>query len=272
MKKSRKKDESKFDFIEEYAKAVEEAEAEAEPEVEAEAEAEVESEAGAEPEAEVESEAEAEAEPETEVAPEAEAEPEHENEAEAESEETAPEQDEDEDETDTDSPEYRRQMRHKRRVRNQVLAYTAMLIVLAGLGAGVAFAAHHIVGAVNDKREAEAQAAAQAAAEAEAQEEIVVEAPEAVQEAEADPVADNYEEEIPVMTVDDYLAEMVTSTISQMPVEDKIAQLFMVTPEALTGVQAATKAGDGTRDALGKYAVCGLVYDRRNIESEDQLT
>ncbi len=249
MKKTRKKDESKFDFIEEYAKAVEEAEAEA-PEQGRDIN-------GSSDSDEI-----------------------HDGKAEEKTEEKTGSNDvksendgeSDEDEIDTDSPEYRRQMRHKRRVRNQVLAYTAMLIVLASLGIGIAFAVHQVMGIVNDRSDAEAQAAAQAAAEAAAQEEIVVEAPEVTQETEPDLIEDTYEEEIPVMTEDDYLAEMVSSTISQMPIEDKVAQLFMVTPEALTGVQAATKAGDGTRDALGKYAVCGLVYDRRNIESEDQLT
>lgn len=252
MKKNRKVDESKFDFIEEYAKAVEEAEAGAETD-----------EAPAE-EAEKTNAEEATVEPEADAATE--------ESAETADEEAVKDSAEEIEEIDTESPEYRRMMRHKRRVRNQVLAYTAMLIVLVLIGVGAAFAAHSVMEIINDKKDAQAQAEALAAAEAAAQEEIVVEAPEATQEAEAETADDTYEEELPVMTEEDYLAEMVTSTISQMPIEDKIAQLFMITPEALTGVQAATKAGDGTRDALGKYAVCGLVYDRRNIESEDQLT
>ena len=252
MKKSRKVDEKKFDFIEEYAKAVEEAEASAEENAEEPEEAPAE-EPAEEPPAEEPAE-----------------EPE---EATADKSADKPSDDEEEiEEIDTDSPEYRRMMRHRRRVRNQILAYTGLLILLAAIGVGVAFGVHTVMGIFNAKREAEAQAAAQAAAEAAAAQEIVVEAPEAVAETTPEPESDEYEEEVPVMTEEDYLAEMVTSTISQMPIEDKIAQLFIITPEALTGVSAATKAGDGTRDALSKYAVCGLIYDRRNVEDEDQLT
>ena len=43
------------------------------------------------------------------------------------------------------------------------------------------------------------------------------------------------EEELVEMTSEDYLNEMVETTISQMSLEDKVAQLFMITPEALTG-------------------------------------
>ena len=169
-----------------------------------------------------------------------------------------------------DSPEYRKVMRHKRRVRNQVIAYIVTVLLLAGIGVGVYFGAQYLTKIVkaDQAKKAEEKAAEEAAAAAEEAEkqEIVVTAPETVEEEE-----DTYEEEIVEMTPEDYLNEMVTSTITQMPLEDKVAQLFVITPEALTGVGAATKAGDGTKEALSKYAVGGLIYDKRNIEDEDQL-
>lgn len=45
----------------------------------------------------------------------------------------------------------------------------------------------------------------------------------------------------------------------------------MVTPESITGVTTAVRAGDGTRDALAKHAVGGIVYFSKNIQSADQL-
>lgn len=268
MRKNRKVDEKKFDFIEEYAKAVEEAESRPEEAEEAPEEQEAE-ESGASTEEQAEASDE-------EAAPEEQTEASEEipKEQEETSEESGADEEEEEEtlEIDTDSPEYRRMMRHKRRVRNQILAYTGVLILFALIAAGLTYGLHSVAVMVNEQREAEAAAEALAAAEAAAQEEIVIEAPEVTATPETDTVDDTYTEDAPVMSEEDYLAEMVASTISQMPVEDKIAQLFMVTPEALTGVSAATKAGDGTRDALSKYAVCGLIYDRRNIESEDQLT
>ena len=54
--------------------------------------------------------------------------------------------------------------------------------------------------------------------------------------------------------------------------EDRVAGLFIVTPEALTGVDRVVKAGDGTKEALEKYAVGGLIYFKQNIQSEEQVT
>ena len=169
-----------------------------------------------------------------------------------------------------DSPEYRKIMRHKRRVRNQVIAYIVTFLLLAGIGIGVYFGAQYLTKIIkaDQAKKAEEKAAEEAAAAAEEaqKQEIVVTAPETVEEED-----NSYEEEIVEMTPEDYLNEMVTSTITQMPLEDKVAQLFVITPEALTGVGAATKAGDGTKEALSKYAVGGLIYDKRNIEDEDQF-
>ncbi|MBQ8946307.1 MAG: beta-N-acetylhexosaminidase [Lachnospiraceae bacterium] len=164
----------------------------------------------------------------------------------------------------------KREIRRARRIRNQIIAYVSLAVVLLLLGFGIFMGVRAITRVIkgHQAQKAEEEAAVEAAAEQ--QEEIVVQAPETSEpEPEEDPA---YEEQLEEMTADDYLNEMVTSTISQMPVEDKVAQLFMITPEALTGVGAATKAGEGTRDALVKYAVGGLIYDRKNIEDEGQFT
>ncbi|MCI9125506.1 MAG: hypothetical protein HFH35_15880 [Eubacterium sp.] len=59
--------------------------------------------------------------------------------------------------------------------------------------------------------------------------------------------------------------------IQEMTLEEKIAQLFILTPEALTGVQRAVKAGETTQKAVDAYPVGGLVYFQKNIESEKQF-
>ena len=59
--------------------------------------------------------------------------------------------------------------------------------------------------------------------------------------------------------------------IQNMPLEDKVAGLFITTPESITGVSAAVQAGDGTKDALSQYPVGGIVYAAKNIQSADQL-
>ncbi|MDE5892390.1 MAG: beta-N-acetylhexosaminidase, partial [Acetatifactor sp.] len=53
---------------------------------------------------------------------------------------------------------------------------------------------------------------------------------------------------------EDILGELARSYFSEMSIENKVAGLFMVTPEAITGVRTATQAGDGTQEALNAYA------------------
>ena len=55
-----------------------------------------------------------------------------------------------------------------------------------------------------------------------------------------------------------------------MSLEDKICQLFIITPEALTGVSVATVCGDATKEALDKWPVGGLIYFSANLEDMDQ--
>lgn len=60
--------------------------------------------------------------------------------------------------------------------------------------------------------------------------------------------------------------------LDHMTLEEKVAQLFVVAPEVLTGVDAATAAGDTTRAAISDYPVGGFVYFQNNIVSEEQFT
>ncbi len=58
-----------------------------------------------------------------------------------------------------------------------------------------------------------------------------------------------------VPTLDERTAENAAS----LTLEQKVAQLFVVTPEAITGVDTATQAGSATQQALAAYPVGGLV-------------
>lgn len=59
--------------------------------------------------------------------------------------------------------------------------------------------------------------------------------------------------------------------VTDLTLEQKVYQMFFVTPESLTGVDAATRAGDATKEALLENPVGGLLYSDKNIEDEDQL-
>ena len=69
----------------------------------------------------------------------------------------------------------------------------------------------------------------------------------------------------------DPLEEALKAQIAEMSVEDKVAGLFFVTPESITGVGTAIKAGDGTKKALEEFKVGGLVYFKKNIQNAEQI-
>lgn len=70
-------------------------------------------------------------------------------------------------------------------------------------------------------------------------------------------------------TRETFSAEVEAKLVS-MTTEQKVAQLFLTTPEALTGVDRVTISGNGTRDALVQYPVGGLIYAQTNFIGLEQ--
>lgn len=60
--------------------------------------------------------------------------------------------------------------------------------------------------------------------------------------------------------------------LQRMTLEEKVLQLFMVTPEALTGVNEVYAAGTKTRESVEAWPVGGIVYFSQNLRSPDQTT
>lgn len=56
-----------------------------------------------------------------------------------------------------------------------------------------------------------------------------------------------------------------------MTLEEKIYQLFVVTPSSITGANTVTMAGDMTRTALEQYPVGGFFYDATNLQTKEQV-
>lgn len=163
----------------------------------------------------------------------------------------------------------RREFRRKRRKKNQAAAFLAMLALLAGLAAGGVWGAGKVMVIVQEKKEerlAAKQAAEAAAAQAEAEAQAEKEAAEAAAQAAQEP-----EEPEEVYSQEDILAQVVDSVLQDMTLEEKAAGIFMVTPEAITDVSTVIQAGDGTKEALEKYPVGGLIYFKQNIKDEEQL-
>lgn len=152
-----------------------------------------------------------------------------------------------------------RERRRQRRVRNQIAAYITLVVLLLALGAGLFFGGRYLTGKIADRQQEKAleeEMAALAQAESEAAE----------QESETEET-----ESAPEYSEDDLLDEMVDAGIAEMPVEDRVAGLFLTTPEALTGTKNVTRAGDGTQKALAEYPVGGLVYAASNVQSAEQF-
>jgi len=162
--------------------------------------------------------------------------------------------------------EDKREFRRKRRMRNQILAYVSVLIVLALMGVGVFFtikAGSSLLAQKQQEKEALVLASEEVSETADVSEEEISETETTVEETST--VVEEYTEE-------DLLEEVVESCISEMSLEDRVAGLFIISPEQLTGVDRAVKAGDGTKEALEKFPVGGLVYFKQNIQSKEQIT
>lgn len=68
----------------------------------------------------------------------------------------------------------------------------------------------------------------------------------------------------------DKLAKRIEDVIDSLTLEEKAAQLFIVRPEAITGVGEVIAAGEATGEALKQHPVCGFAYFAQNIIDPEQ--
>lgn len=69
--------------------------------------------------------------------------------------------------------------------------------------------------------------------------------------------------------VDPY-EEQAAGIVAGMSLEDKLAQMFVITPNALTGYSSVTAAGDTTREAYNSRPVGGIIYMGANLTDPEQ--
>ena len=150
--------------------------------------------------------------------------------------------------------EERREYRRKRKQRNQILAYIGLFIIVAAMGVGIVAG----VKTIAEKEQEAVQESSQEMIEDLFASEEFMEVPKET-------------EVMPELTAEEKLEMFIEEQIAQMPLNEKVAGLFFVTPEAITGVNTAIQAGDGTKTALEKYAVGGLIYFKKNIQSKEQI-
>lgn len=158
--------------------------------------------------------------------------------------------------------EERREYRRKRRQRNQIVAYIVLFLIIALAAVGIVQGMKYHSGQQQEE-ETIVQESHQAVIEE--IEEII-----SSEEEIAPPTATPVPTEVP-KTPQELWEERIDAQIAAMPLTDKVAGLFVVTPEAVTGVGTAIKAGNSTKEALEKYPVGGIIYFKKNIRSAEQL-
>jgi beta-N-acetylhexosaminidase len=60
--------------------------------------------------------------------------------------------------------------------------------------------------------------------------------------------------------------------VEEMTLHEKVCQMFVIYPEAITGVSAVISAGSATQQALERWPVGGFLYDKKNMNDRQQVT
>lgn len=155
-----------------------------------------------------------------------------------------------------------REIRRRRRIRSQIAAYVTLavmiILVIAGIFLGVKAVMKGM--AAYDDKVSEALAEAESNVTEDVQSEAV-QTQESVSEETA----------VPVQSETAALDELVNALLQEMTLEEKVAGMFIVSPESITGVGKVVQAGEGTKTALTENPVGGILYTEKNYKSEEQF-
>jgi len=167
-------------------------------------------------------------------------------------------------------PEEKVVTRRKKRKRARMLATVSFIVILCLIGTGV----WALISGAGKKIDLESLAfwkttETQVVAEKNTEVENVLE--DILGEEEAVVVTPHAIEE-PEPTKEELFDAWIDEKIALMPLEEKVMSLFIVRPESITGVETVIQAGDGTKAALEKYMVGGIMYSDKNAISKEQFT
>lgn len=68
----------------------------------------------------------------------------------------------------------------------------------------------------------------------------------------------------------DLTADRADEILAQMSLQEKIDQMFLITPETLTGIGEVIQAGETTRKAIEEHPVGGIIYFSHNLQNREQ--
>ena len=169
-----------------------------------------------------------------------------------------------------------RDKRHKRVIRQRILAFVITILVLGGLTAGAMYGITYLKeSGMLDKIPKP---------EPKVEEEVPTEEPTQEDDSwiavEKEVIKDDYadvdtsvlsENEAPTEEPVPEYNEEIESIVGNLDVEEKVAQLFICTPEQVIDRSLiVTQAGEKSKDALTLYPIGGLVYFAQNLEDPEQ--
>ena len=171
----------------------------------------------------------------------------------------------------------KQELRKMRRKKETIQAFAIIgalllvaLLVIGGIGMGVYSILHkdtssdgEVVQGTIDETEAEPEP--EAAPEPEPEETLPAVSQDDTEE--TGPVDRELTEEEKLMILD----ETIAVYINDMTLEQKVAGLFFITPEELTGKKDITIGDSTLNSALAEYPVGGILLTQDNMESSEQL-
>ena len=158
-----------------------------------------------------------------------------------------------------------------------LVGLAVLLTALSGLGAAETYQTPQAfppdTEGVLTVQELQELAAAQAeSVDADVAEEALSVAPEESASVTPEQAADVETESAPVVESEPAPVSKAEKLLAEMSLREKVLQLFIVFPEQLTGqTSSVTAAGDAVREGLQRYPVGGILFDRGNMKSREQL-
>ena len=67
------------------------------------------------------------------------------------------------------------------------------------------------------------------------------------------------------------IENQIDQFLTTMTIQEKVAQMFIVLPEAFIGVDVVTSAGEATKAAVDRLPVGGLIYMNPNLQNTEQV-
>lgn len=160
----------------------------------------------------------------------------------------------------------RREYRRNRRIRNQIVAYLVLILILAGIGIGGFLGVRALVGKVKGIISAgdnvptvSEDSVSQDQFIMDGESAGVIASPEEFVEPEPE-IAEPQE------------CAAAREYINAMSLDDKVAAMFIVAPEDITEVDNVTVAGEQFKAALEEYGVGGIAFAPSNANSAEQFT